>query len=179
MVHQLNLTQFLSLATAGTARSALAKLNLSSGPSDRQTLVDLVGASWREVLVKMEGKTKPEVVEAAAEYGITLRRSDTNVAIIAKFVEVFERDWPTLVENQASEDNDPEVKSTPSPRESRDEVAPHGDPQASSAGAVLDETQGGRNRGTSRGRASWGLISRGWTSQGLTSRGRTSQGRAS
>ena len=72
MVHQLKFPSFLSLATVGTARSALAKLNLSSGSSDRQTLIDLVGASWQEVLVKMEGKTKPEVVEAAAEYGITL-----------------------------------------------------------------------------------------------------------
>ena len=66
MVHQLKLTSFKRLATVGTARSALAKLNLSSVQSDRQTLVDLVGASEREVLAKMEGKTKPEVVETTA-----------------------------------------------------------------------------------------------------------------
>ena len=116
MFHQLKLPSFLSLATAGTARSALAKINLSSGSSDRQTLIDLVGASCREVLAKMEGETKQEVVETAAKYGITLRRSDTKVVMIAKFVEVFERDWTTLVENQVSEDSDSEMKSSTSPR---------------------------------------------------------------
>ena len=64
----------------------------------------MVGASWGAPLAKMEGKTKPEVVEAAAVYGITLQRSDTKVTMIAKFVEVFEKDWATLVENQVSEE---------------------------------------------------------------------------
>ena len=130
----------------------------------------------------MEGITKPEVVETAAEYEITLRRSDTKVAMILKFVEVFERDWATLVENQVSVDSDSEARSTFLPMESRDEVAPQGDVQVFPARAGLEETQGGRrDRGTNRvltnqGRASWGLTSRGRTSQGLTSRGRTSQG---
>ena len=63
--------------------------------------------------------------------------------MIAKFVEVFERDWATLVENQVFEESDSERKSTAPPRESRDEVTPQGDFQAFPAGAVLDETQGG------------------------------------
>ena len=202
MVHQLTIKSFSSLATVGTARSALAKLNLSSGSSDRQTLVDLVGASWREVLAKMEGKTKPEVVEKAAEYGITLRRSDTKVAMIAKFVEVFERDWATLVQNQVSEDSDSEVRSTLLPMESRDEVAPQGEVQVLPTRAGLEETQGGEERprdqsgsghlgpdqsrtdqpgsdqlGSDQSRTDQpGLTSQGCTSQVRTSRGLTSRG---
>ena len=91
----------------------------------------------------MEGKTKPEVVETAAEHGITLRSSETKVAMIAKFVEVLERDWATLVENQVSEDSNLEVWSTLLPMESRDEVAPQGDVQVFPARAGLEETQGG------------------------------------
>ena len=89
MVHQLNIQVFLTLATVGTARTALAKLNLLSGPSDRQTLVGLVRATWRYVLTNIERKTKPEVVETIAEYGITLRTSDTNMTMKAKFIKVF------------------------------------------------------------------------------------------
>ena len=67
--------------------------------------------------------------------------------MIAKFVEVFERDWATLVENQVSEDNDSEVRSTLLPMESRDEVAPQEDVQALPAREGLEETQGGETEG--------------------------------
>ena len=82
------------------------------------------------------------MVEAAAEYGITLQRSDTKVPMIAKFVEVFERDWATLVDIQVSEDSDSNMRSTLLPMESRDEVAPQGDAQVFPDRAGLEETEG-------------------------------------
>ena len=92
MEYQLILQKLKKPSDCGYRPDSSREAQYVVGKSDWKTLVGLVGSTWREVLVKMEKRTKSELVETVGEYGVIMWTSDNNVTIIAKFVEVVEGD---------------------------------------------------------------------------------------
>ena len=111
MVHQSKINMFIRTATTASARRALVKLSTTSRSSDRKTLIELLETTWEAVLLRLKNETKETLVKTAAEFGITLRTSETKAQMVDRVLKTFEDNWATLLKKQYVE-----VKVEPLPR---------------------------------------------------------------
>ena len=100
MVHQLKLQDFLDKATAASARRALVKVRTTSKLTDKKSLIGLFKSTWEEILLRLKNDTKEALIKTAAEFGITLRTSETKAQMVDRVLKTFEDLWASLLKEQ-------------------------------------------------------------------------------
>ena len=90
MMHQqISIHTFISKASVGSTRNALARLKTTDGNGSKQSLADFLETTWKAVLSKAKTDTKTDLVATASEYGTTQQMKETKAEMIGKLKTSF------------------------------------------------------------------------------------------